>query len=240
MGIECGLLAQKGWTASADVFGPKGFFDTFWGGEAEPEKLVEDFGSPWRMIDPGVGFKKHPSNYFTHRPIDAALALRREHGIEAGQIDRVTVDFAEFRYVDRPNPETGLDGKFSVQYTTLVALLDGEVTVDSFTNERRFAADVRALLPRVEMMIDPAIPADFDRTWAIVTVALKDGRTVSRKVDALSGWCGHPLTREERLKKFHSCARRKLSPAAAEELLALVERFETLEDVVRVMEIVRC
>ena len=53
--------------------------------------------------------------------------------------------------MNRPFPETGLDGKFSVQYTTAVALLDGEVTVDSFTNERRFAPDVEALLPRVKL-----------------------------------------------------------------------------------------
>jgi len=240
MGVECGLLAQKGWTASADVFGPKGFFDTFWNGDAEPEKLVEGFGAPYRMIKPGVGFKKHPSNYFTHRPIDAALALRLEHDIKAQQVERVTIDFPEFRYVDRPDPETGLDGKFSIQYATLVALLDGEVTVDSFTNERRFAADVKELLPRVELKIDPSIPGDFDETWAVVTVALKGGRSVRKKVDTLSGWCGHPLSREERLKKFHSCVRRKLPTAAADELLALVERIETLGDVDRIMAIARC
>jgi len=240
MGVECGLLAQKGWTAASDVFGPKGFFDTFWSGEAEPEKLVENFGNPYRMISPGVGFKKHPSNYFTHRPIDAALALKLEHGIAAPHIDRVTIDFPEFRYVDRPFPETGLDGKFSIQYATLIALLDGEVTVDSFTNERRFAADVKNLLPRVELRMDPAIPGDFDQTWAVVTVLLKDGRAVSRKIDKLSGWCGHPLTREERLKKYYSCVRRKLVPAAAEELLSLVERFETLADLERVMALARC
>jgi len=240
MGVECGLLAQKGWTASADVFGPKGFFDTFWNGDAEPEKLVEGFGAPYRMIKPGVGFKKHPSNYFTHRPIDAALALRLEHGIQAQQVEHVTIDFPEFRYVDRPNPETGLDGKFSIQYATLVALLDGEVTVDSFTNERRVAADVKELLPRVELKIDPSIPGDFDETWAVVTVALKGGRSVRKKVDTLSGWCGHPLSREERLKKFHSCVRRKLPTAAADELLALVERIETLADVDRIMAIARC
>src|SRR5262249_33892999 len=34
-GIECGLLASMGWTASADVFGPKGFFDTFMPGDSK-------------------------------------------------------------------------------------------------------------------------------------------------------------------------------------------------------------
>ena len=75
-GVECAVLAQMGWTASADVFGPKGFFDTFFHGDAKPELLVQDFAKPLRMVEPGVGFKKHPSNYFTHRPIDAAIALR--------------------------------------------------------------------------------------------------------------------------------------------------------------------
>src|SRR5512134_2633939 len=113
MGIECGLLARMGWTASADVFGVGGFFDTFLGGKADPQRLVEGFGAPFRMVDPGVGFKKHPSNYFTHRPIDAALALREETGFKAAEVERVEIAFPRFEYVNRPQPRTGLDGKFS-------------------------------------------------------------------------------------------------------------------------------
>ncbi|MGZ9014720.1 MAG: MmgE/PrpD family protein, partial [Burkholderiales bacterium] len=170
MGIECALLTKMGWTASRDVFGPKGFFDTFFGGRGEPGLLVEGFAKPLRMVDPGVGFKKHPSNYFTHRPIDAALALREEKKIDARAIESVEVVFPRFEYVNRPFPETGLDGKFSVQYTTAVALLDGEITVDSFTNERRFAKDVESLLPRVKLIVDPSIPEDFDKMHVVVTV----------------------------------------------------------------------
>jgi 2-methylcitrate dehydratase PrpD len=201
---------------------------------------VESFGAPFRMIKPGVGFKKHPSNYFTHRPIDAALALRRKHDLKLQQIAGVDIRFPEFSYVDRPNPKTGLDGKFSVQYATAVALLDGEVTVDSFTNERRFAADVAELLPRVRLRPDPSIPGDFNETYAVVTVSLKDGRSVQQKVDKLSGWCGYPLSREERLRKFYSCVKRKLAQGAADELLGLVERLETLHDVTPIMDLVRC
>jgi hypothetical protein len=35
------------------------------------------------MLDPGTGFKLYPCNGFTQRPIDAALALREEHGISS-------------------------------------------------------------------------------------------------------------------------------------------------------------
>jgi 2-methylcitrate dehydratase PrpD len=239
MGLESAVLAKLGWTASADVFGPKGFFDTFLHGDAEPELLVSEFGEPYRMVDPGVGFKKHPSNYFTHRPIDAALALREAHGLTPERIESVEVRFPRFEYVDRPAPETGLDGKFSVQYTTAVALLDGEITVDSFTNERRFAPDVAALLPRVKLTMDEAIPADFDRMHAIVTVKLRDGRSVAERVGPLSGWIGHPLTREQRLKKFHSCARRVLADGDAQRVLELTERLDSLPDVSELMDLVR-
>ena len=239
MGIECAVLAKKGWTASPDVFGPGGFFDTFLGGRAEPERLVKDFGRPFRMVDPGVGFKKHPSNYFTHRPIDAALALRAEAGFASADIERVEVVFPRFDYVNRPEPKTGLDGKFSVQYATVVALLDGEVAIDSFDDARRFAPDAVALLKRTMLRFDDAIPRDFDRMHAIVSVTLKDGRTVSKKVDRLSGWVGIPLSPEQRLKKFNSCAARVLKPDAAARVVGLVERLEALSDVREIMDIVR-
>lgn len=239
MGVECAVLAQMGFTGSADVFGPKGFFDTFLFGKAEPHLLIDNFGAPLRMVDPGVGFKKYPSNYFTHRPIDAALMLRETHNIKPQQIAKVEVVFPRFEYVNRPQPETGLDGKFSVQYTTAVALLDGEITVDSFNNERRFAADVVALLPKVKLQFDDNIPNDFDQMHIDMTVTLTDGRVLKQRVDKLSGWVGAPLTREQRLKKFHSCARRVLKRDKADQIVALVENLQQLRDVSELMGLVR-
>jgi aconitate decarboxylase len=239
MGIECGLLAQKGWTASSDVFGKGGFFDTFLQGNAKPELLVQDFGAPFRMVEPGVGFKKHPSNYFTHRPIDAALALRARHRLDPGAIARVDIRFPRFDYVNRPQPKTGLDGKFSVQYTTVVALLDGEITVDSFDDARRFAPDAVGLLERTTLHFDDAIARDFDRMHCIVAVTLQDGRVLEEKVEKLSGWVGSPLSAEQRLRKFHGCARRVLDADAAARVVQLVERLDSLEDVRGLMDIVR-
>lgn len=239
MGIECAVLAQMGWTASADVFGPKGFFDTFLFGNAQPQLLVENFGAPLRMVDPGVGFKKHPSNYFTHRPIDAALALREEHDLKPADIAGVEVVFPRFDYVNRPQPETGLDGKFSVQYTTAVALLDGEITVDSFDNARRFASDVVALLPKVILTVDDSIPKDFDQMHVVTTVRLTDGRQLTKRVDKLTGWVGSPLTREQRLKKFHSCAKRVLAPREADTVAAAVENLEQLSRIDDLMSLLR-
>ena len=239
MGVECAVLAKMGFTGSADVFGPKGFFDTFLFGRAEPHLLIDNFGAPFRMVDPGVGFKKHPANYFTHRPIDAALALRAAHQIQPEHIASVEVVFPRFDYINRPQPETGLDGKFSVQYTTAVALLDGEITVDSFNNERRFAPDAAALLPKVSLRFDDNIPNDFDLMHIDMTVTLSDGRVLSRRVDKLSGWIGAPLTHSQRLKKFHSCAKRVLAQDTADRIVTMVENLDQLPHAGELMALLR-
>jgi aconitate decarboxylase len=239
MGVECAVLAKMGWTATAAVFDRGGFFDTFLGGDAKPELLIEGFAAPLRMVDPGVGFKKHPSNYFTHRPIDAALALRQAHHIDPEQIDSVEVIFPRFEYVDRPSPRTGLDGKFSVQYTTAVALIDGEITTRSFTDQRRFAADVERLLPRVRLVLDDDIPKDFGETFVTLSVTLRNGQVLSHRLEKLTGWVGLPLTRDQRVTKFFACVRDALDAFQAERVVELSESLPGLGTLDETMAIVR-
>jgi aconitate decarboxylase len=239
MGLESALLASRGWTAAPDIFGPQGYFDTFLGDEQEPELLVRDFADPLWMVSPGVGFKRYPSNYFTHRPIDAALAIRARPGFDLAEVAAVTIRFPDLHYVDRPRPVSGLDGKFSLQYTTALALLDGEVTIDSFTDERRFSEDVERLLPRIEVEFDPSISKEFLDVVVDVTVRTTGGEAITERVDALAGMPGIPLSVQQLMAKFTLCATRVVDEAAARELAALLGRIDNLQNVHAVMEIAR-
>ena len=87
------------------------------------------------MIDPGVGFKKIRAITSRTGRSTRARAARRGKDRPA-DIESVEVVFPRFvtstgRFRKRPRRQ------FSVQYTTAIALIDGEVTIDSFTNERR-------------------------------------------------------------------------------------------------------
>lgn len=237
MGVEAAELAALGFTANEDVFAPGGYFETFLGDEHDRDLLLDGFAAPLRMIESGVGFKKYPANYFTHRGIDAALAIAASDGFDASGIARIEIDFPDFRYVDRASPESGLDAKFSVQYTTVVALLDGRVGIDSFSDERRTASDVQALLGRVEARFDPTIPADFERMHTTVAVSFDDGRTATQTVSRLTGMHGVPLTREQRITKFLDCTRRVLDDEVALALLDDLEDFDQLERVDDVMRV---
>jgi len=239
MGVECAELAQRGWTATKGVFDHGGFFDTFLGDRQDPELLVHDFGRPYRMVDPGLGFKKYPSNNHTQRPIDAALELRSEHHIQPTDIAAVEIVAPVFDYVNRPKPASGLEGKFSLQYTTCVALLDGAVTVDSFSNERRFSPDVEELLEKTEVTYDPSIPESTLEMYFTVRVTLANGSRYERTKQRISGMVGVPLSREERLQKFYSCARRVMNSGQADEVLAVIDRFPAVEDVSELMALLR-
>ena len=240
MGLESGLLAARGWTGARDVFGPGGYFDTLLGAEQEPELLVRDFANPLWMVTPGVGFKKYPSNYFTHRPIDAALAVRSRAEFDTDDVASVTIRFPELHYVDRPNPATGLDGKFSLQYATAVALIDGKVTIDSFTDQRRFADDIEAMLPRMTIEFDPSISREFLDLHTEVVVRLTDGTELSERIDALTGMPGVPLTEEQRTTKYFECATRMLDEKRAGQLADLLRRVDELSDLRGVMDLARC
>jgi len=239
MGLESGLLAARGWTGARDVFGPGGYFDTLLGAEQEPGLLVRDFANPLWMVTPGVGFKKYPSNYFTHRPIDAALAIRSRAEFDTNDVASVTIRFPELHYVDRPNPATGLDGKFSLQYATAVALVDGKVTIDSFTDQRRFADDIEAMLPRMTIEFDPSISKEFLDLHTEVVVRLTDGTELSERIDALTGMPGVPLTEEQRTTKYFECATRVLDEERAGQLADLLRRVDELSDLRGVMDLAR-
>jgi 2-methylcitrate dehydratase PrpD len=85
-----------------------------------------------------------------------------------------------------------------------------------------------------------AIPLHKVNMHVVVTVFLKDGTRLARRVDALLGEAGNPLTREQRLRKFFGCTRRVLPAEGAERMLALVERLETLPDITEITDIARC
>jgi len=105
------------------------------------------------------------------------------------EIEHIELRTPVMHYIDRPKPETGLDGKFSWQYTTAVALLDGQIEPNSFTQTRRFSADVVGLLEKIILKTDATISGRLDQMHVELVIHLKDGRQLSSRCDApLGSW----------------------------------------------------
>ena len=85
------------------------------------------------MVDPGYVIKLFPSQFATQFVITAGLELHRRIG-DPQLIRAVRVVAPQMPYINRPRPNTGLEGKFSVQYVLSTALLRGHVNIDTFTD----------------------------------------------------------------------------------------------------------
>lgn len=227
-GLDAALLAQSGFTANADVLeAHKGVIATFFPDRFDEARLL-DYGKPWRVVDPGLAIKLFPSQFGTHFSINAALDIHRLARGPA-RIERVRIVSPLMKYVDRPKPATGLDGKFSLQYVAAAAILDGKVNIDTFTDERRFRPDMAAMLGRITLTQDANIPGDFHKMHIAIEADLAGGERVNAICRAPKGAWGAPMEPGDHRAKLLDCFKRALTPAATAELIELFEQLETLD-----------
>jgi len=240
MGVEAALLAARGFTATDDIFGAGRFLETFYGEDnCDASLLVEGFGAPYRMVDPGVALKQYPAKYSLHRGIEAAITLSKRHALGLDDIAQVNVAYPPTKLVDRPRPRDGLEGKFSLQYGVAAGLLDRKVGIDTFRDARRFAPDMVALLDRIRIEEDPNIPSDFPSAWILVQVKTRDGRTLEERCATLKGMAGNPPSRADRLEKFRNCVADKLSEQRCEKIIRLVDDLEASRSIRPLMALLR-
>lgn len=227
-GLDAALLAKRGFTGNMEILeAPNGYADAFFG-EAFDFSALLAFGKPYRLIEPGFAIKLFPSQYATHFAITAALDLHRRIG-DPAVIRTVQITTPVMPYVDRPSPRTGLDGKFSFQYTAAVALLDGTVTVRTFSEERRSRPDIVTLLPRITLTQSPTIPGEMEKMWVEITVELGDGRRETARCHGPKGFWGlSPLTRDEHLVKICDCLGTRLSKENSDRCIQLVDDLDNL------------
>ena len=243
-GVEAALLARAGYTSNENILESKkgGFGQLIFGAEADLAKALENFAAPFRMVNPGITLKKYPAQTTTHWCIDAAVELRERYHLKAADIDQVRARVGYPNWSAHwPKPRSGLEGKFSIHYTVALALLDGDLTIDSFTNERRFASDVEAMLGKIVIEEDKEIPSglNFAETWATLTITLSSGEVISTRCERPRGRWDNPLTTEERHAKFAKCAARVLEAPVVHEIISLIERFDDQENLIQLTSLLR-
>ncbi len=217
-GLESAMLAAHGFTADADALaGPRGYGHAFFGSGFEAQRLTEPFVD-WHIVKPGPAFKFYPSQYGTHFVITAALDARRQMPV-GSPISGVTIVGPSMPYVDRPEPATGLAGKFSFQYTAAAALLDGTVGVASFTDARRFAPDMSELLQKIRIETDAAREGRFDRLRIDVHVEGPGGQIYRGACAGPPGIWGNPAGRTLLLNKARDCLTPTVSTEGAERVI---------------------
>ena len=232
MGADAGMLAGAGFTASDQILeAPRGYAEALFNGNMDWGIVTQGLGDPYRLVDPGFDIKRFPAQRGMQDPIEAVLNLRERHELRADMVEELTLQTSG-RGHSGSLPQTGLDGKFSVEYFAAAALLDGRVIIDSFTDQRRFAPDMEETLRKTRVQTDGPVSCPVK-----ATAKLKDGRTISDECQNFTGSAGNPMNREQRMAKVWDCIGRVLTDRDGERMLALVEDLENVPDVSALMAI---
>lgn len=227
-GLEAAMLAKRGLTANADILAHQdGFVAAFFPKGIDREMLL-GYGKPFRFSDPGMAIKFYPSKYPTHFAIGAALEVRKAIA-DPALINAVNLVTPSMPDVDRPEPVSGLEGKFSFQYAAACALLDGKVGIASFHERRRFRGDMKSMLRRIKVTVDPALPTAFNRMQVSIEVRLHDGTVHRATCTRPPGFWGAPLDIEQHRAKVADCLAVRLDKAQAARVTELLESLETLD-----------
>ena len=138
-GVMAALRAREGFTANGQAFEARqGFFNVFNGpGNFDADKIFENWADPLDIVDPGLGLKQFPCCGSTHAAINCMFELARDQGLKPEDAAAIEV-LAHPRclpHTNNPDPQSGLEAKFSMQYVTARALTDGRAGLDHFEGQ---------------------------------------------------------------------------------------------------------
>jgi 2-methylcitrate dehydratase PrpD len=236
-GLFAAMLARDGFTANnAALEHQQGFLEVYNGaGTYDAAAILKDWGNPFDVVEPGPAIKQYPCCGSTHPALDALLALRAEHAMPADKVVRIEswTHPRRLAHTNRPDPKTGLDAKFSVQYCLARATLQGQIRLEDFEGTAYDDLEVRALMTRIHAAPHPdAGTANEQALGAEVRVTFDNGETIAKKVGAALGrGPDNPLPAGALGAKFVNCAGRALPPAAVARVRDMLETLQTAPSV---------
>jgi 2-methylcitrate dehydratase PrpD len=230
-GLTAARLASGGFTASPDaVDGDRGFLELYAGEDPVSLSELPELDRPTALAEHGLNVKKYPCCYYTHTSIYAAERLADEHDVDPESVESIHVVTSPgpADALHYPDPETGLEGKFSLEYTVASAVARDHVGVEAFEDEAITDSDVQSVRERVEWEIDDDL--DYNDTTVEMRMETDEG-VYTRTQDVPPGDPSNPLSDAELEAKFRRCASRVLDGDAVDRTYEQLDSLRSVGDV---------
>ena len=234
-GLYGALLAQDGFTGIVDVFENEygGFCTTFSRSTDRFDRalLVEGLGTQFETLR--IALKFYSCVGSNHTTLDAIRTLQARHPFGAEDVarilvrgSRVTMDHVGWPYI----PQGMTSAQLNLPYCVATLLLDGDVFVDQFTEDKVADPDRMRIAAKVQVAEDPEITAlgSSHRHMVHVTVELKDGTRMDETVVAPRGSEASFASSADVVAKFTKLASHHIPTARVEQIVDQVMQVERL------------
>jgi 2-methylcitrate dehydratase PrpD len=233
-GIMSARLAEAGFTANTDALEhPQGFLHAISPTGTEDRASDSEAGVQWAILSQGLGIKKYPTCYCTHRAIDCMLDMVNNSPIKAEEVDRITVSISDYfaTVLRNHRPDTGLAAKFSIEFCMASGIVAQRVGLRELTDDFVRRPDIQALIPKVEIVTTSTYDAELPgaATYDKVSVRLTNGRSIDGEpVARATGHPSRPLTEQQLYDKFADCLDAGASAIPADVLFRRLSAIQSI------------
>jgi 2-methylcitrate dehydratase PrpD len=239
-GVRNGVTAAE--FAGADLGGSlrlleseHGFIHAYADDQVDPAQLLRGIGQEYVLTN--VTFKAAPSARFVQPAMQLMQRLKANNSLAADDVDRITVYTSQHNKTipgaDSSGPfENAIQARMSYQFTVAATLLHGgtsQAEFRSFDDQR-----VAALAKKIDVVMDPAIDAEFERTLA-TGVRIRIKRTNGTEIEGDQPDL-IPLSPDQVFNKLRVAAAQRFRPERAVSLCAHVQQLASLDDVTRLTD----
>jgi len=242
-GLIAATLAREGYKGASEAIEGKWGFLHAYAPAADAAKVVDGLGSRWETMK--IAVKPYPSCRYSHAPLDGILALAREHGIKADEVEEVAIGLPEpgWKLIGDPepakqSPKSVVDGQFSMAFCAAVALRSGGFAWDDYARHLGDPATL-ALCKRVRTWVDSKAQADFQKEMS-GSVRINTTRGVFETyVRVPKGEPANFLSAAELRTKFDGLAGPYLPARQRDELAGALLALERVKDVGALLRLTR-
>jgi 2-methylcitrate dehydratase len=232
--VFAAMLARAGLSGPAPVFEGRSGFVQLVSGPGEVD--IESFGRrgvPFRIHQCSV--KPYPAVIYTQTAIVAAIEVAND----VGSLDRITaIEIATTRRgyertgsePEKWSPKTRETADHSLPYITARAMIDRDITNESFAPEKFGDLAVLAFMKKIKVSEDAALTARGGGAVPTrVTAILSDGNRIVREIDHAPGFAGRPMQRTDIDRKFRGNVGKRWSQSQTDSVLQALWTLEGLE-----------
>lgn len=231
-GVFAALMAQKGYSGTEAVFeGKEGLMDVF-GPEWDLDKLLGGLGENYKILE--CSMKAFPTEALTHTHLSCTIKAVIENDIAYDEIDEVVITtiaracdilFDPHKY----EPDSRETADHSLPYCVAVAIVDRQVTTNSFSDEKLKDPKVWEVIKRIKgeasVEFEEMFPA---KQPSKVVVKTKDGREFAEYLEYPKGDPREPMTMDDLEAKFNALSSELLTAERQAEIKEMIFNCENM------------